>query len=219
MAEPTQPPASALPNPSLVVAQLDYENFKVEYLDRLRYQVEFAQSSLRGMMLVNGGALIALFTFIASSDAKFDPTPIWWSFAAFSIGLAATVFAKMAAFFSMGDYLISTQYQMWNRQSLITGASDAWDGDSPWKRAQRWQLAAVGGITVGFVGFVAGSILALAGVLTDPAAPTSRTSPRAAVSENPLPKPKSHRNKAVVSAIDSLIANGKRPEPVLNSVK
>ena len=51
------------------IAKLDYEHFKADALGRFNSVDEFARGALRGLTLGNGGAIVALFTFIGNEGA------------------------------------------------------------------------------------------------------------------------------------------------------
>lgn len=72
---------------------------------RVTQQLTLAEKGLGALMLANGGALVALFTFVGKfADAKaavrFDLSNLWSAFALFSGGLAATLLAFLFAFLS-----------------------------------------------------------------------------------------------------------------------
>lgn len=75
------PPRTA-PNPERERARLHYEELRADAADRIKYQVEYRHAALRGLTIVNGGAIIALFTFIGndrSAVLHLNPTMIWWA--------------------------------------------------------------------------------------------------------------------------------------------
>lgn len=110
--------------------------------DRLKYAQDFAHAALRGLMIVNGGAIVALFTFIGETAAEFDRTLIWRAFFAFAMGLAFTLAATIAGYFSMGN-----AYQDRSR-----GAN--------W-----WENLGIGLVILAMAAFLLGSGFALAGVM------------------------------------------------------
>lgn len=78
------------------------------------------------MTLVNGGALIGLFTLVGSGHAAFAMPLLWWSFAGFSVGLICTLSASLLAYLSQNYFYTACTYIVWR----IDGVT-AFDGSSP----------------------------------------------------------------------------------------
>lgn len=147
------------------IARLDYEFFKGEISERLKFQVEFAHAVLRGLTLTNGGAIVALFTFIGNSGADFDRQLIWWAFGLFSLGLVLTLVSSTGAFFSQSFYMKSTVSQLWNAQVDMLGGKGEFDYKTEYRKGE-WSEAigiAAGLLAIGL--FIVGAGFALAGVL------------------------------------------------------
>ncbi len=145
--------------------QQDYDLAVQDVQSRLQYQVDFAQTSLRGLMLINGGAIVALFTFIGNTSAQYDGTWIWRAFGFFVAALAATVLAGMGGFVSQALYMHTSIVEMWNFQDRMHGRP----GERDLKRTHFWgNVAEFGAIGVAFVAlvlFIIGAWCALSGVL------------------------------------------------------
>lgn len=62
------------------IARHDYEDFKAETAERLKLQAEMAHAALKGLTLANGGAIVALFTFLGNSRSAVDRGDLWWAF-------------------------------------------------------------------------------------------------------------------------------------------
>lgn len=71
--------------------------------DRLKYAQDFAHAALRGLTVINGGAIVALFTFIGNTSAAFDHDAIWVAFLCFTGGLTATIAAMICGYFAHGS--------------------------------------------------------------------------------------------------------------------
>jgi hypothetical protein len=150
-------------------ARLDYENLTADAADRLRLQGEMAQAIFRGLTLVNGGAIIALFTFIGNSESEFDATKIWWAFGCFVSGLALTLVALMAAFRSQSCYMKSSQYEASDNQRVWLNLPPR-NASSPnhrteYRLGEIAEYVAMGAVGSAFMAFVIGSGFALTGVL------------------------------------------------------
>lgn len=150
-------------------ARLDYENLTADVADRLKLQGELAQAIFRGLTLVNGGAIIALFTFVGNSEHEFDATRIWWAFGSFVAGLALTLLAVMAAFRSQSCYMKSSQYEAWDNQRAWLDLPPRKDGGNDYRKEYRLgeiaEYVAIGAVACGLIAFVIGSGFALTGVL------------------------------------------------------
>ena len=51
---------------------MDYEASTAHASERLRFQQETAVAAIKSLTLVNGGAILALLTFIGNSPAKYN---------------------------------------------------------------------------------------------------------------------------------------------------
>jgi hypothetical protein len=148
--------------------RLDFEVYRAEASDRLRYQVEFGHSTLRNLMLINGGGIVALSTFIGNTSAVFDNAHIWSAFVAFSAALAIDLFGFFFAFLSQHQFFECSMYQMWNSQHQLAGGEQAYDRERILKSFNRGNVALVASIVSAILSlalFVIGSIFALQGVL------------------------------------------------------
>jgi hypothetical protein len=157
--------AQAAQTRQMEIARLDYENLKVDVAERLRFQVEFAHGTLKGLTLVNGGAIVALFTLIGAVPNAVEHSRAWWSFAAFAVGLVLVIVASCGAFFSQSFYMKSSVVQMWNEQHKMLGEARDEDYVSDYKRGE---LAEFGGIVAAFLSlgaFITGAGFALSGAL------------------------------------------------------
>jgi hypothetical protein len=79
------------------LAREDYEANLSAASSHLEYQVQFAQSLLKNLTLVNGGAIVAILTFIGNTKAQFDTGELWNAIAAFSGGLGSVLLSYLSA--------------------------------------------------------------------------------------------------------------------------
>ena len=86
----------------------DWDDFKLRH----EAAVAYAQSALKTLVLVNGGAIIALLTFIGNQGGQFDPRGISWSFVWFGLGLSFAIAAHFPAYLSQIKYLESARSRM-----------------------------------------------------------------------------------------------------------
>jgi hypothetical protein len=150
------------------VARLDHAEHLQEISERRGYQMQLALSALRGLALANGGAIVALFTFIGNVGlASGSSALLWGGFAVFAVGLSASIAATIFGFFAQGYYGFSTQHQIWNEQRMMFGAeSDSGEYTAFHAKGQRAENSGVITAIVSLGCFVVGSGLALAGVLS-----------------------------------------------------
>lgn len=142
----------------------DYRADIQEAAERLKYQVEFAQATLKNLHLVNGGAILALLTFLGNTGFEFNYRSIWWAFVWFGLGLAASLAAYFGAFFSQVHFMNVTIAQAWNAQSHARGgkATNAFERD--FKLGNRFMYFGIGAAVASLMLFMVGSFVALSGL-------------------------------------------------------
>ena len=91
---------------------------------KLRHEaaVSYAQSALKTLVVVNGGAIIALLTFIGNQGGQFDPRGIFWSFVWFGFGLSLAIMAYFPAYLSQIKYLESARSRMSGNEEIVSTA-------------------------------------------------------------------------------------------------
>lgn len=145
------------------MARLDFENLRQEVADRLKFQVEFAQAAMKNLTLVNGGAIVALFTILGHDGGHFEMHRLWWAFVCFSLGLVFVLGAFLAAFYSQLFFMNSSAYQMWNSQLQIMGEPAKYEIIPEFKKGNRALAVGVSLALLSLVAFVTGAGFALAG--------------------------------------------------------
>ena len=148
------------------MARADYIAQIAEAAQFQQRQLTLVDRGLQSLMLINGGALIALFTLLGSkAQLHVDHRLLWASFTLFAAGLAATVVSNFAAFFAQGFYYQSTQHQAWNAQKRVHALPEAHDVQTPYKRGDIAEVVGIGAAIVALAGFIAGCAFAFAGVV------------------------------------------------------
>ncbi len=140
--------------------ELELESLRMETLERLRIQESLAQSCFRALVLVNGGAIIALFTLIGSNAGMGQAATgvsLWVAFGAFAIGLTTTIGAIISGYFMQVQYTFVTTMQMWNKQCEIAGEDQQNDFQKHLKRGAAWEYTAIALVVLSLVSFVVGS--------------------------------------------------------------
>lgn len=147
------------------LAAEDYEAAIGEAGERLRFQVDFAQSVLKSLLIVNGGAIVSLLTLIGNSDASFSKRDIWWSFFWFAGGVATALAAYFGAFLSQYFFLQSTTHEAWNAQLASKAIKPRYDPKAPLRFGNRALWVAFCFAIFSLMQFVTGSFVALGGIL------------------------------------------------------
>lgn len=124
----------------------DWEDFKLRH----EAAVGYALATLKTLTLVNGGAIIALLTFIGNDNVKPEKEAIFWSFVVFSVGLALSTLDHGLAYFVQESYLNSASNRM---EGANVRATD--------KRGNRLISCAALCCLMSLVCFVAGAFVAL----------------------------------------------------------
>ncbi len=155
-----------LPSPEWrEVFKAEYELQQQEIAERLKYQQELAVGGLKTLTLINGGAMISLFTFIAGANAIFDHRAIWWSFVWFATGLIGTTVAYLAGYFAQAQFMNVAHYDAGNAQRKMVGQPADLDTTSFYKVGNVWLMLATFGAVASLIAFVAGAAVALGGFL------------------------------------------------------
>ncbi|MEA1015578.1 hypothetical protein [Sphingosinicella sp. LY1275] len=150
------------------IAKLDYELAKLDAAERLRFQGEFSQTMFRSLTLVNGGAIVALFTLVGAGAPGVNISALWLAFPAFATGLTFNLLSIAGAYFSQGWFMRSSISTTWNKQAEIHGLKGDYTELQQHEFAvgDRWQKGAAGAAIASLVAFIVGSALALAAVTT-----------------------------------------------------
>jgi hypothetical protein len=125
---------------------------------RHQYQHEFSLAGFKTLILLNGGAIISLLTYIGNSDDKRMTDPLSSAFIWYVCGLVTVMLAYLAAYASQGAFLSATATEAFKRLKLPEG------DESPQKHVTMGTLAIVAGVilcVVSLIAFVAGSWCAM----------------------------------------------------------
>ncbi|MGE3690593.1 MAG: hypothetical protein AB7F98_04355 [Novosphingobium sp.] len=147
------------------IGKEDYAANWAEVGDRLRFQIEYVQSALKNLHLVNGGAIVALLTLIGNAKIPFDKRAIWWAFFWFASGLIFALSAYAGAYFSQSYYMEATAKQAWNAQAKAHGTKKRWDFKFSSLMGNAALYSGVFCAVASLVCFVIGAFVALGGIL------------------------------------------------------
>lgn len=124
---------------------------------------QYALQALRGLTLINGGAIVAAFTLL--SNQKIDQSSItqptlWIGFGLFAIGLFAAVASSVAAYFAESDRSTAELAAPSNTYLALIGQPQQNAGETYSRYMARYGKWRVGAIVMGVLSlasFIAGS--------------------------------------------------------------
>ena len=152
-------------DPEKAISQENYQEFLAEASDRLRFQVDFAQSEMWNLLLVNGGGILALLTLIGNSAVEFSADAIWYAFLWFALGLALSLAAYFCAFMSQYFFLRSTSAQAWNAQQIFHGQQPKYNFQKDDDFGDLAAFIGLGACFFSLICFVIGAFVSLSGIL------------------------------------------------------
>ncbi|WP_257554162.1 hypothetical protein [Sphingobium sp. CFD-2] len=132
------------------IYRLNHDAKLAEESARLTYQTDFAQAALKNLMLVNGGAVVALLTFIGNSQATFDRAAMSVAFSSFIGGLLLGLAAYILAYFSQAFFMNMNALERSNTQFKMVMLDEPHKTD-PTRRIGNCALYAAIGAAVGSV--------------------------------------------------------------------
>lgn len=151
----------------------DIEFARADAMERVKAQLALADAAIKSLILANGGAMVALFTFIGSMTAKpgamsFGAGNIWYAFASFVGGLVMALLCYICAFVSQDRFYNQSMREVWRHQDGL----DVGVVTQPSPTERRLNRAGMTAYAFGLlfalastVAFAAGSGFALGGVL------------------------------------------------------
>jgi len=143
------------------VALQDYQHQSAEAMARLQYQIDYSKALLGGLTVANGGAILALLTFIGNTGSKVHPQSMKDAFTVYGAGLAAVLIAYGCAFATQGFFYHVSQKQAWNAQMEALGVKGDNDFEDDAVKAGRSLAGAVIAATISLICFAWASIAAL----------------------------------------------------------
>lgn len=175
MPEHTSPPFDAAAHNRELSKQLALDAHRAA-AERSKYVVEMAQLGLRSLVLVNGGALVGMLTFLGHNAEMAVRRQLWEGFGWLIAGLAFALAAIIAAYlaqqtFSRSEYheayrLILTSYGDVDRANLEEAKEDRSRDIGGWL-----QIAAILIAVCSFIGFAVGCYVALDALIEAVASP------------------------------------------------
>lgn len=106
------------------IAVLDYEAAKEEAIERLRFQNELASSLIKNLLLINGGAIVAILTFVGNTKSDLSRMDLKGSLVLFAAGCVFCIVASILGFFAGERFHDATISEAWNAQLRMNGESE-----------------------------------------------------------------------------------------------
>lgn len=136
------------------------ENYLEDANDRLQFQHEYSIAGFKTLILINGGAVISLLTYIGHTPHGNAAHNLSRAFIGYIVGLVVAVLAYLAAYFSQANFMQDSTlraYAQLDIQAVESKGADAY---------RRFGNVAVGfGVALSvlsLVAFVIGSVCAMA---------------------------------------------------------
>jgi hypothetical protein len=155
-------------------AQHDIDFARSEAIERLKNQMTFADAALKALLFANGGALVALFTFIGNAIGKgataalFDGRQLWVAFACFVTGLTLALVCHLFAFLSQARFYNQALEELWRNQRVLRSGEvepNSAGEIAAWRRGTHYFIAGIAFAIFSMTAFATGCGFALAGVL------------------------------------------------------
>ncbi|MFT4253713.1 MAG: hypothetical protein QM608_14665 [Caulobacter sp.] len=122
---------------------------------------EFIITAIRSLIIVHGGAIVALLTFAKSSSASIKAQPAWLALALFALGLTATLLATLL-FYRSQELIAGAEVEGGeNRVRALTGEIPTTHTACYAHRGNGLKWWGVGFVAVSLVTFVAGGAAAI----------------------------------------------------------
>ena len=143
---------------------LNIQHEREQVLERIRSQVVFAEVAIKGLILVNGGAIVGLFTF-AGHRTAIQPnlaTQLLGAFGFFSVGTVLALLACFFGFLGQRENYEGCLRSLWKHQARSLGQ---WREDGAelrlWSEARRFSSYGMYALTGSLAAFIIGAGVAL----------------------------------------------------------
>lgn len=133
-----------------------------EASERLHLANEYAQGGLKGLFLANGGAIVALLTFIGNAKVNGpNAGELWSSFMWFSIGLASVLAAYIAGYVSHAFYMQAAFNLSAQGDSEAHQTGESFDFSSPERKGGHAEWIGIGLVIFSLISFLLGAFRTL----------------------------------------------------------
>lgn len=150
----------------------DFTKVRVESLyskAATRYESagDIATLGLRSVLLANGGALVALLTFVGNAQNTVRaPELMWWAYSMFGLGLFAALLSTFCAFQTQSDYArqgdaTADRIYFHTIGHIAQAETEEKEADRYRSAGQRWEWAGVSLFLISTVCFLVGTFFGL----------------------------------------------------------
>lgn len=151
-----------MPSTSRTAHERLIEFYLEDATDRLRFQQEFSIQGFKTLILINGGAVIALLTYAGNSKGSLSAPIFQWAFAGYIGGLTSAVLAYLTAY-------LGQAYIMRHSAAAALAEMEALELDPAMQtrreaRANLFIGLGVGLCMLSLIGFIGGSVAAMLGL-------------------------------------------------------
>lgn len=145
---------------------LYYRDFLLKDAEtRLGFQHDFAQSALKGLILINGGAIVALLALVSQPALEVDRSQLLAAFASYAGGLVFTITGYIAAYLSQAWLMRGAILSSSKLHAQAIGFEEERDSGPDEKKGERAIAIGIGSATLSLAGFIGGSMMALSSML------------------------------------------------------
>lgn len=136
-----------------------------EASDRLRLANDYAHGGLKGLFLANGGAIVALLTFLGNAKTlNHNSVELWCGFFSFSIGLGSVLAAYIAGYVSHAFYMQAAANRSAEEASKANHTNREFDSSSPDRKGSCAEWTGIGFAIAALMFFLIGAFMALAAI-------------------------------------------------------
>jgi hypothetical protein len=156
------------PKPGLPIHEywrLEAEYQARELIHRLEVQNQLGQAALRSMVLVNGGAIIGLLTFIGNTSSVVSAGHLKFGMVLFGIGLLLALLAHFGAYFSQAEFMNVAAHRALEAQARMVERDLAQPDRDHMRKGDVYLCSAIGALLLSLLAFGGGSWAALNGIL------------------------------------------------------
>ena len=144
------------------LAAKEADRFRSAAADRLKLANEYAHGALKGLFVANGGAIIALLTFVGNTKTRISATSdLRCGFQLFSLGLAAVLMAYVAGYVSHAFYMQAEFNLSAQEDSKAYQTGEQFTHQAQERRGSCAEYTGIGLAVLSLIMFVCGAFAAL----------------------------------------------------------
>ena len=147
------------------IARMDYESHIKDASDRTKFQHETGLAANRSIMVANGGAIVALLTFVGNRQAVYDASSLRDAFVLFGVGIATTLLSFLTVYIAQEWHSINDTNIAWDFQRDMEGEERIYQKPRHGKIGWALMVIAAALSLIGVIVFGVGAWLAIDGIL------------------------------------------------------